>query len=125
MPTVITTSTASTATAYSNQRKIDRCQNGVLWMMDRYTSGITNAPGFAHSTDNGATWTVAPTTDWGESGTANRYENGSLFIDLDDYAHVAYKNQRRLHLLPAWHPERWPHCVDVERCKHRGCQFGV
>jgi hypothetical protein len=92
MPTVITTSTASTATAYSNQRKIDRCQNGVLWMMHRYTSGTTNAPGFAHSTDNGATWTVAPTTDWGESGTANRYENGSLFIDLDDYAHVAYKN---------------------------------
>lgn len=88
MTTQITTSTASTATAYSNQRKIDRTSNGVLWAHIHET-GTHSQMWF--STDNGATWTldtgVLPGT-----GTATYIANSSFFIDQDDYAHVAYKN---------------------------------
>ncbi|HET6915455.1 MAG TPA: hypothetical protein VFH56_05135, partial [Acidimicrobiales bacterium] len=95
-PTVITTSTASTATAYSNQRKIDRTQNGVLWAMFwDGTSTTTTSMQFMYSTDNGATW-VDPgsSSKFGFSGTGATYTpSGSLFIDLDDYAHVAYRDR--------------------------------
>lgn len=95
-PTVITTSTASTATAYSNQRKIDRCQNGVLWTMFwDGTSTTTTSMRFWYSTDNGATW-VDPgaSSKFGFTGTSTTYTpNVSLFIDVDDYAHVVYKDR--------------------------------
>jgi hypothetical protein len=92
-PTVITTSTAGTATAYSNQRKIDRCQNGVLWSMFwDGTSTTGTSMDFYYSTDDGATW--AKGGEFGFAGTGTSYTpNGSLFIDVDDYAHIAYKDR--------------------------------
>ena len=91
--TTIDTTTAVTATAYSNQRKLDRCQNGVLWatFWDG-TSTTSTSIEFAYSTDNGATWT--PGSPTGFSGTDTTYTpNASFFIDLDDYAHLAYKDR--------------------------------
>jgi len=91
--TAITTSTASTATAYSNQRKVDRCQNGVLWAMFwDGTSTTGTSLDFYYSTDDGATWTKG--SEFGFAGTGTSYTpNASLFIDLDDYAHVVYKDR--------------------------------
>lgn len=94
-PTVITTSTAATATAYSSQRKIDRCQNGVLWMI--YwdgTNNTTTSMRSRYSTDNGVTW-IDPGTGsaFGFAGSAPNFTPySSLFIDKDDYAHVVYKD---------------------------------
>lgn len=95
MPTQITTSTASTATAYSNQRKIDRCQNGVLWEVHgRFGSGNATAHWrMYYSTNNGATWSFGGDVENGSGGTAYSYTpNISFFIDQDDYAHVVFKD---------------------------------
>lgn len=75
---------SSTATAYSNQRKLDRCQNGVLWALVS-----KEAYHLAYSMDDGRTW-----TDYGNIGGSggNYVENASIFIDLDDYLHIVYKN---------------------------------
>lgn len=94
MATVITTSTASTATTYSSQRKVDRTQtNGVLWA--HYWDGnsdTTAAMHFRYSTDGGATWTDGG--GFGFAGTGTTYvPNASILIDLDDYAHVVYKDR--------------------------------
>lgn len=93
--TVIDTSaaTAATATAYSNQRKIDRCQNGVLWVMHNLQlSGSFNFE-LLYSVDDGATWTSTPLIA-NEGGTGTTHTgNGSFFIDLDDYAHLVFKNK--------------------------------
>ena len=90
----IDTSTATTATGYSNQRKIDRCQNGVLWMTFwNGTSTTTASMEYWYSTDNGATWTENATkTGFTGTGTTN-IPNSSFFIDLDDYAHIVYKDR--------------------------------
>lgn len=89
-PTTINTSTAATATAYSNQRKVDRCQNGVLWAVRQYKDATLWGYAFLYSTDNGATWTDAGGgIAW---GTLNYTPNSSFFIDVDDYAHHVYKN---------------------------------
>jgi hypothetical protein len=74
-PTVVTSSTAGTATAYSNQRKVDRTSNGVLWAV----SDSGSAQEFRYSTDEGATWTLD--SSFGVSG------NASIFIDADDNMH--------------------------------------
>lgn len=93
-PTVITTSTASTATAYSNQRKIDRTSNGVLWA-HHWASGSGSAGTtdlqFWYSTDDGATWAQDTGAAFGSAG--GFIPNASFFIDVDDYAHVAYKDE--------------------------------
>lgn len=67
------------STAYPNQRKIDRCQNGVIWTITR--NGGFMVP--AYSIDEGATWVGSTAFNWG-------FSNGSFFIDLDDYAHLVY-----------------------------------
>lgn len=91
--TVITTSTAATATAYSNQRKIDRCQNGVLWAIYQWQDAgtLNRFYGAVYSTDNGASWTTS-TTDINSGGGNAHQPSSSFFIDLDDYAHFVYKN---------------------------------
>lgn len=92
-PTTITTSTAATATAYSNQRKIDRCQNGVLWKIRNGESNSAVAASLAYSTDNGSSWTDAGTVANGADSTANTYvRNASFFIDIDDYGHLAFQD---------------------------------
>jgi hypothetical protein len=92
-PTVITSSTAGTATAYSNQRKLDRCQNGVLWSMFwDGTSTTGTSMDFYYSTDDGATWTDGGGFGFAATGTTYT-PNGSFFIDLDDNAHVVYKDR--------------------------------
>lgn len=86
--TLITTSTAATATAYSNQRKIDRTSNGVLWTMFHGSgAGEFHA---AYSTDDGATWSSA--FAFGLFSPATYTPNLSFFIDQDDYAHIVYKD---------------------------------
>lgn len=87
-PTVITTSTASTATAYSNQRKLDVCQNGVKWKV-HWGGGATLV--FDYSTD-GTTWTSGGTVSFAGTGTTYT-PSASFFIDPDDYAHLAYKDR--------------------------------
>lgn len=88
-PTTIATSTAATATAYSNQRKVDRCQNGVLWVI-RWVGDGSWVPHY--STDNGATWTADSSQNF--VGINNSYTpNFSFFIDLDDYAHLVIKDR--------------------------------
>lgn len=82
MPTTIDTSTSATATAYGNQRKIDRCQNGVLWAF--FTPANGSALEGWRSADNGATWTF--------DKVAVTASNFSVFIDLDDYCHIAYRD---------------------------------
>jgi hypothetical protein len=90
-PTQITTSTASTATAYSNQRKIDRTSNGVLWMLYWYGSGT--GLNLNYSTDDGATWSNGGAVFNGSaSGTQSYQMNASFFIDQDDHAHVVFKD---------------------------------
>lgn len=87
--TVITTSTTSTATAYSNQRKIDRTSNGVLWAFNAYHSDGGRISG-AYSLDNGVTW-----VDLGGlivMSIGSYTINFSIFIDADDYCHIVYKN---------------------------------
>lgn len=84
------TSTAGTATAFGNQRKIDRTSNGVLWAVQN--SGSATGLGCSYSTDQGATWTAVAGPAY--SGSSATYTpNASLFIDLDDFAHVVYKDR--------------------------------
>ncbi|MEX0748741.1 MAG: hypothetical protein WD467_03510 [Candidatus Saccharimonadales bacterium] len=84
---VIDTSTVSTATAYSNQRKVDRCQNGVLWSFFNNGSGVVEP---WYSEDDGVTWTNGGANF--STNNASYTPNFSVFIDLDDYCHVVYKN---------------------------------
>jgi hypothetical protein len=87
LTTVVATSINIGALAFSNQRKIDRCQNGVIWTM-RWDG--SNALAFSYSTDNGTTWTASGTI----SIAGSTYTpNASFFIDIDDYAHVVYKDR--------------------------------
>jgi hypothetical protein len=89
------TSTSTDALALSSQTKLDRCQNGVRWMM--YwdgTSTTSTSMRFRYSSD-GTTWNDPGTSSFfGFAGTATSYTpNGSFFIDLDDYAHVVYRDR--------------------------------
>lgn len=90
--TVITTSTAATATAYSNQRKVDRTSNGVLWTFHTVAPvGFNGIRGYFHySTDDGSTWSAGQAFEAGTWGTSYT-PNASFFIDQDDYAHVVWK----------------------------------
>lgn len=84
-PTTIDTSTSNVALQNGNQRKVDRCQDAdkTLWML--FQNGSTTHE-FWYSKDNGATWTQAAV-----GGTIISSANyAGFFIDLDDYAHVAY-----------------------------------
>jgi hypothetical protein len=97
-PTTIrsdSTNIPTTATGYFNQRKIDRCQNGVLWSAYDYagTAVANGAAQLRYSLDNGATWVDAGFVMNASGGTAQTYvRNCSIFIDLDDYMHVAFKD---------------------------------
>jgi hypothetical protein len=90
--TTITTSTLATATAYGNQRKIDRTSNGVLWTTYAY-SDPTLGPcvGSRYSTDNGASWTDGGIAAQPGSAGTTYVLNSSLFIDADDYAHLVFR----------------------------------
>ncbi len=92
-PKTIGGSSNASATAFSSQRRVDRCQNGVLWAM--YWDGGSSTSSswdFYYSTDNGTTWVLGGT--FGFFGTAQNYfPNGSFFIDKEDYAHVTYKDR--------------------------------
>lgn len=89
----IDTSSEPTATAYFNQKKLDRCQNGVLWSL--WWDGSTNTTSSYrtyYSTDEGVTWNAG--THFGFSGAVADYPtSASLFIDVDDYAHVVYRER--------------------------------
>jgi hypothetical protein len=78
----ITTTTATTAMVYSNQRKLDRDGNNNLW----FVQIVSNTAKFYISTNGGNTWTYSSTSD-----IANTHDI-SLFIDANGYAHVTYTN---------------------------------
>lgn len=77
-------STVGTATAYSNQKKINRTSNGVAWVASQVSSDETH---LSYSTDNGVTWT----TYGGILGAAQGITQASVYIDVDDYMHVAWR----------------------------------
>lgn len=87
--TVIATSTAATATAYSSQRKIDRCSNGVLWAF--FVGQFSLLESWC-SLDDGVTWTLDDATSTINTGYTQLY-NASVFIDADDCAHVVWKQK--------------------------------
>lgn len=97
MPTTVDTSTSATALIYSWQRKVDRCQNGVLWATFNIYSSTVKTADFIetwYSTDNGATWIFSGTIANLSGATTNAHApSHSFFIDLDDYAHVVFKDQ--------------------------------
>jgi len=80
--TIISTTVSSEDTKAQFQRKIDRCQNGVLWSVLRAAS--SSALQFWFSTDDGATWTLDVTT----ISSGHSQAESAFFIDIDDYAHV-------------------------------------
>ena len=90
--TVISTTGTPTASAHSNQRKVDRTSNGNLWVLtnDRPQPEIQGS--FYLSTDDGATWTRKHYLI-SVGSTAVYPFNSSFFIDQDDYAHVVYKDK--------------------------------
>lgn len=90
----ISTSTSPLATQYTNQRKIDRTTNGVLWAIWWNGSGSTTGGlPLWYSLDDGITWNN-PSTPVAFAGSGATYTpNVSFFIDIDDYAHVAYKDR--------------------------------
>lgn len=92
--TTITTSTSANATAYGNQRKIDRTSNGVLWVVDLVTSTTGTSPlALSYSVDQGTTWLSGGYIFNGSGLAAVSYtSDASLFIDADDYAHVVFKD---------------------------------
>lgn len=95
--TTIATSASAQATAFGNQRKIDHCQNGVLWAGLNPASGQNFTPTFEYSADGGQTWTAAATAF---PASDARSENGfSFFIDLDDFIHVVYVRLQRGHYV--------------------------
>lgn len=83
----VVTSSLGTMSAYSNQRKVDRTSNGVLWSM--YCPDNTYVR-FRYSTDDGGTWTDS--SEILMTSNNNYVVNGSFFIDQDDYAHAVYKH---------------------------------
>lgn len=96
--TTVATSTSAFTTAYSNQRKVDRCQNGVLWAIYTITPvQVVNDRAMAqlrYSLDDGATWNDGGHFFNASINTAVNQPSYSvgLFIDLDDYAHVVFKD---------------------------------
>jgi hypothetical protein len=88
-PTVVTTSTTSVATAYSNQRKVVRCNTAVSGqnhLVDFWADGA--AIKYAVSQDNGTTFGSAATVTTLESG----FGNFSVAIDASDHIHIAFRN---------------------------------
>jgi hypothetical protein len=83
---VIGTSTAAAATAYSNQRKSARTANGNLHEIHNDGTQLT----IATSADSGATWTTPAAVL--SSGNPVAVLNASLHTDLDDYAHLVWKD---------------------------------
>jgi hypothetical protein len=79
-PTVVTTSTNATATAYPNQRHTEAFKsNGYLWNMFHDGTNLV----CRYSADGGGTWQT-PTA----GATIGAYRDGSVFIDANDYLHV-------------------------------------
>lgn len=86
-PATVSTSTGIAAsTAFSNQRKIDRNQDGTIWYAPNWSD---NSARLYYSKDNGSTWTYS-----GQS--IDGWNNGSLFIDIDDNLHAVWKQSGTL-----------------------------
>lgn len=85
--TAIATTTSATPTEGFGARYLDRCQNGVLWSV--HLDGATTDLKLYYSTDNGATWNAGGAVQVG--ATVIDGKQASLFIDLDDFAHVVFK----------------------------------
>lgn len=79
MVTAVKTSTVSTATQAFNGRRLDVQQDGTRWEFAQDTASSLTP---RYSKD-GATWTTAT--------ALAGLRNASVFIDLDDCAHVAWK----------------------------------
>lgn len=82
-----------TALGGFNQRTIARTSLGVLWLY-HYPSAF-DEPILYYSDDNGATWQQSPTQLVIDGGgpSSSIWGGGSIFIDQDDYLHVAYNDR--------------------------------
>lgn len=91
---VVGYSPAADATGFSNQRKIDRTSNGVLWaFFHPGASSTTMACEPRYSTNDGATWNPGDIAYNGSGSFMENYgRNLSAFIDQDDYAHLVFKD---------------------------------
>jgi hypothetical protein len=92
---IIGTSSGVTGTAYSNQRKLDRCANGVVWATYwNGTNTTTTSMEFPYSTDGGVNWNANTAGRLGFASTGTSHvPNSSFFIDEDDFAHLVYKDR--------------------------------
>lgn len=91
MTSTIGTSGSNPALEHSAQRKIDRCQNGVIWSVYTHNRSDETAIRLRYSTTEGATWVDAGGFFSG-SESYNFTPFPTLFIDIDDYAHLVYRD---------------------------------
>lgn len=92
--TIWTGGSQALATAYGNQRKVDRASNGVLLAVAAVAAG-SNSPSAVSlkaSTDSGTTWASASTDVSIGTGTGGYAGGFSFYVDADDYAHLIYNN---------------------------------
>jgi hypothetical protein len=82
--------TTMAPTVQAGQRRIDRCQNGVMWAGG--TSGPWPRIVLSYSTDDGATWSVSQDVAFENSTSLYYVRSFSFFIDVDDYIHLVWAN---------------------------------
>lgn len=85
MATAVRTSPNADATAAFNGRHLDRTQDGTLWAV-QVGSGGASGLYLTYSKDSGATWTPVAAV------LTQAVRSPSLFIDLDDFAHLVYRD---------------------------------
>lgn len=88
MPIVLRTTPRVDATAFSNQRHEDVCQDGTRWLMIQGSGSSSIYLAFMYSKDDGETWTLAHTRSIPSADS-----NASMFIDLDDNMHLVITDQ--------------------------------
>ncbi len=86
MAVVIATTSSAIPTTYALQSKVARTANGNLWATFTDTGYQFK---FYYSTDNGATWTLG-TTQLASFASTTNDPSHSIFIDSNDYLHLAY-----------------------------------
>lgn len=89
-PTIGTSTTSPLPS--SPWRRMDRSTDGTIWVLA--TDGTAGK--FYYSKDGGQTWTYS-----GSGSDIANFYNGSLFIDIDDYAHVIFRNSASTYYIYA------------------------
>lgn len=80
MSTTLATNGSITATKVGVGRRLDRMSDGTLWALYGDSAGASSY--LYYSKDGGTTWTLGQTL----SGMSE----GAIFVDLDDFVHIAW-----------------------------------